>query len=199
MSRNVETNFVLERSLEQEQSDSCGKILELASQLRIALVIPAFSLAEPHDAISRRASARSRLGGELRPHLYELGRSRQLQYVPGTFDALAEVLIEAGRLERQGLRMTVDRLLTSTEVIPLTQASAVGLQDRFRISGQDSIVLASIFMDLKRRKPGWSCFMNRNSRDFDDPDIRAELEALHCKFFANFEDGLSYIVHKLAE
>ena len=44
----IETNFVLERAFEQEQSESCSRILELASHSRISLVIPAFSLAEPH-------------------------------------------------------------------------------------------------------------------------------------------------------
>ena len=137
----IETNFVLERAFEQEQSESCSGILELASHSRISLVIPAFSLAEPHDAISRPAGARSRLSNELRPHLHELGRSRSMQHIPGTFDILAKVLIESAQLERDGVRETVDELLEFADVIPLTApilASAAGLQDRFRFLAEKS-------------------------------------------------------------
>ena len=177
--------------------------MELALKARISLAIPAFSLAEPHDAISRRASARSRLGNELRPQLRELGRSKPLQHVPGAFDALlAKVLVESEQWEREGVRNTVMELLGSAEVVPLTGsilAYAASLQDRFGIaSGQDSIVLASVLMDLKSRKPESGCFMNRNLRDFDDPDIRGELAALNCKFFGRFDDGLDYVTHHLA-
>ncbi len=198
----VETNFVLELALEQEEADSCGKILDLAVHARISLLVPAFSLAEPHGAISGRAKARSRLGNELRPQLRELGRSKPLQHVPGAFDALAKVLVESEQWEREGVRKTVMELLDSADIIPLTGsilADAASLQDRFGIaSGQDSIVLASVLMDLKSRKPESGCFMNRNFRDFDDPDIRGELAALNCKFFGRFDDGLDYVTHQLA-
>jgi hypothetical protein len=48
----VESNFVLEHSLQQEECDSCAEIMYLASRGRIALAVPAFSLAEPHVAIT---------------------------------------------------------------------------------------------------------------------------------------------------
>ena len=40
----VESNFVLEQSLQQEECDSCARILDLASTGRILLAVPAFSL-----------------------------------------------------------------------------------------------------------------------------------------------------------
>ena len=48
----AESNFVLEHALQQEESDSCGEIIRLASASKITLVVPAFSLAEPYQAIS---------------------------------------------------------------------------------------------------------------------------------------------------
>lgn len=71
----VESNFVLEQSLQQEECDSCGELIDLASKDRILLAVPAFSLAEPHVAISGKEKARLRLGNDLRHHLLELGRS----------------------------------------------------------------------------------------------------------------------------
>jgi hypothetical protein len=38
-----------------------------------------------------------------------------------------------------------------------------------------------------------SCFLSRNSRDFDDPDVRARLDQLGCQFFADFDEALAYI------
>ncbi len=37
------------------------------------------------------------------------------------------------------------------------------------------------------------CFLNRNSKDFDDPDIVDGLSAYHCKMLFNFDDGYGYI------
>jgi hypothetical protein len=65
----VESNFVLEHALQQEEYDSCSEIIQLASQGRITLLIPAFSLAEPHQAIAGKAKARSRLSAELSAQL----------------------------------------------------------------------------------------------------------------------------------
>ena len=72
----VESNFVLEHALEQEQCESCEELIRLASAGSIRLLVPAFSLAEPHIALARKGKARSRLIEELENCLSELGRSR---------------------------------------------------------------------------------------------------------------------------
>jgi hypothetical protein len=98
----VESNFVLEQSLQQEECDSCGEIIDLASKGRIMLAVPAFSLAEPHLAILGKEKARSRLSNDLRKQLFELGRSKPHRAVPATFDALASVLIAVPNLSGMG-------------------------------------------------------------------------------------------------
>ncbi len=70
----VESNFVLEHALEQEEYDSCAEIIQLASRRQVTLLIPAFSLAEPYQAIAGKAKVRLRLGEELRAQLGELAR-----------------------------------------------------------------------------------------------------------------------------
>jgi len=44
----VESNFVLERALEQEQSETCEELIRIAAAGSIHLAISAFSLVEPH-------------------------------------------------------------------------------------------------------------------------------------------------------
>ena len=54
----VETNFVLEITFEQEQCASCEQILQLCEAGQAKLTIPAYSLAEPHEKLSRQARSR---------------------------------------------------------------------------------------------------------------------------------------------
>ena len=50
----VESNFVLELALLQEQSSSCEEILSLSEDGRIRLVLPAYSLIEPYETLIRK-------------------------------------------------------------------------------------------------------------------------------------------------
>jgi hypothetical protein len=98
----VESNFVLEQALEQEQCESCEQLIGLASAGSVQLVIPAFSLAEPHGALLRTKNARSRLRNELLPHLRELARSRAYREVSANFDELADLLLRSGNANAKG-------------------------------------------------------------------------------------------------
>jgi predicted nucleic acid-binding protein len=196
----VESNFVLEHALEQEDGDTCTEVIRLAANRQLSLVIPAFSLAEPHQAIYGKAKMRSRLGEDLRVHLGELGRSRPHREIPASFDALAAALIASAQFEREGVRRTVSALLQASEIIPLDAGilrSAAAIELDYGLSGQDSIVLASVLAHLETTTPAESCFLNRNAKDFDDPDIRERLEALRCKFFAKFAPALAYILTRI--
>jgi predicted nucleic acid-binding protein len=196
----VESNFVLEQALEQEQCESCKELIGIASSGSIRLVVPAFSLAEPHIALMRRGNERSRLSAELQKHLSELGRSKTYREVSGNFSELAALLIASAERERAGLQSATDGMLKAAEIIPLDSDvfhQAGGIQVAFDMSVQDSIVLASIVSHLAATKPVESCFLNRNTKDFDDPNVREMLDEFGCKFFGRFDDGLHYIQARL--
>ena len=196
----VESNFVLEHSLQQEECDRCAGLIDFASKSHISLVVPAFSLAEPYVAISSKEKARTRLGNDLRHHLLELGRSKPHREVPTTFETLATTLIASAQFERDGLRNTVSRLLQTAEIIALDAVilrSASEIQEEFGMAGQDAIVLASVLAHLDLHNPSESCFLNRNRKDFDDPDIRARLENYGCVFFGSFEAGFQYVTSRI--
>jgi predicted nucleic acid-binding protein len=196
----VESNFVLEQALQQEQSDSCDAIVNLAASGDISLVIPAFSLAEPHQALAQKEKTRNRLNNELQQQVSELGRSKPYRGVPDDFSALAGILIRSANQERDGLQRAIGGLLRTAEVIALDGGivrSAGELQTAFAMSGQDAIVLASVLQHLERTKPAESCFLNRNSRDFDDPDVRERLDRFGCRFFARFDHGFQFVLARL--
>ena len=73
-----------------------------------------------------------------------------------------------------------------------------GLPD-CKLSDPDFIVLASVLTHLQAKRPTESCFLNRNSRDFDQAAVRARLAALGCKLFGRFDEGLNYIRQRLAQ
>ena len=74
----VETNFVLELTLEQEQHAECETILDLAEKARIGLSIPAFCFAEPFETMRRRRNEREDLKKKLERESRELRRMRPL-------------------------------------------------------------------------------------------------------------------------
>jgi predicted nucleic acid-binding protein len=193
----VESNFVLERALQQEQSESCDAIVDLAAAGDISLVIPAFSLAEPHQTLKQKENARNKLYNDLQPQLSELGRSKPYRGIPEDFSPLATILIRSADREREGLQLGVAALLRTAEVIPLDAevvAAACKLQVDLPMSGQDAMVLASVLRHLERATPAESCFLNRNSKDFDDPDVLERLEKFGCRFFTKFDDGRQFVL-----
>lgn len=71
----VESNFVLESALLQEQHKSCNRIIALAPENRIRVVIPAYSLVEPYETLTRFFKKRQAITEEVRAELRQLGRS----------------------------------------------------------------------------------------------------------------------------
>jgi hypothetical protein len=144
----------------------------------------------------RRGSERSRLVAELQKHIFELGRSKTYREAPGSFGELVALLITSARRERTGLQRVTDDMLKTAEIIPLDSDvlhTASGIQFAFDMPPQDSIVLASITSHLAATKPAESCFLNRNTKDFDVPNVRDKLDQFGCKFFGRFHDGLHHV------
>jgi hypothetical protein len=91
MTAYVESNFVLELALQQEEFDACTAIVELASQGRLVLMVPAFSHAEPHVAIAGKEKARNQLRRDLDAQVRDLARSKPHHTVRTDFAAFVGV------------------------------------------------------------------------------------------------------------
>jgi hypothetical protein len=164
------------------------------------MVIPAFSLVEPYITVMHKGSERSKLGTELQRQLSELGRSKPFREASSSFNELTALLIRSTEGERAGLERAIDGILKTAEVIPLDSDMfhrAAGIQIALDMSIQDSIVLASVVHHLNETKPAESCFLNRNTKDFDDPNVREILDGFGCKFFGRFDTGLQFIEAQL--
>jgi len=192
----VESNFVLELALIQEQYASCEEILQLCEASRIRLVIPAYSLAEPYETLTRRHKQRRRMKQELDAEFRQLSRTASLSEQLAGFRDLTTLLISAAQQESQRLESVRSRLIDVAEVVPLgtsVLAAATQYQRTHGLSAQDAIVYSSVLTHLKRVHASENCFLNRNATDFDDQNVVEELAGHNCQLFLQFDAGCSFI------
>jgi len=193
----VEANFVLELALHQEQHASCEEILRLCEVGRLQIVIPAYSLAEPYETLVRRHKQRQRMKAELDGELRQLARTTTYTDRLSGFGQLTALLIDSANEEAQHLETVRARLLKAAEVIPLEASiliAATQHQNAHGFSPQDALVYAAVLLHLKHQHAPQNCFLNRNSRDFDDPDIIEELNRHNCKLLPRFDTGYQFIL-----
>jgi predicted nucleic acid-binding protein len=192
----VESNFILELALLQEQSISCIKILDLCQRGKANLALPAFSIAELYETLGRRSRERNALANRLDSELRQLSRTQPYTERINMPREVTGFLVRSAEEERSRLKQVMEEALEITEVIPLDSiiiTSAYSLEDSLGLSPQDAIVLASVFKHLEESNGEPSCFLNRNAKDFDDPDIVKRLGENNCKLLPKFDDSLRYI------
>lgn len=197
----VESNFVVEIALGQEQAASAEAILALAESGKIELVFPGFALSEPFATITHRNRERERLSKTLADMLRQLRRSAPHQQTVSTLQSVPGILTDLAGKEMDLLQETVKRLLNAGRSIELNSRifeQAIAYQFMFDLSPQDSIIYAAIIADLlnqTRKSP--KCFISRDKRAFNDPNIMAELTSYNCQYAVNMSGTLNFIEHSL--
>src|SRR5687768_14954538 len=166
----VETNFILELALLQEQHESCQKLIELCDVGSIKLALPAFCIAEPYETLIRRAKRRAQIANDLGGELFQLSRSKPYQSEIDAFQNITGLLVRSLQEEDQRLTDTLDRLLKIADVVPLEAEiiqNAAQYRATYKLEPQDSIVYASVVGHRASKTEVENCFINRNSRDFN--------------------------------
>ncbi len=189
----VESNFVLELALGQEQALAAEAIQEKAERGEIALALPAISLIEPFSTITQRARSSERLRQQVGAHLQQLARSHPHLVEVRALEAVPSLLASIELRELERLTAVVGRLLAVATSIPVdaaVYAEAITFMDQIELPPHDAMILASILSHLRRNDlPGPHFFISRNWRDFDDPRVHAELNPLNCEYLRDFEEG----------
>jgi predicted nucleic acid-binding protein len=180
----VESNFVLEIVLGQEEAAQAERLLVAAEAKTIRLALPAFSLNEPLVRFRRGIRDRNRLVKQLNSEIGQLARSDTLQSEVDSLRAVPNLFAKIEQREMDRLTRTVERLLATARQIALDQRSfqaAIDYQIRFGLEIEDAIILALVVADLNSPLgTGQHLFANRNLKDFDDPDVIEELRRLGC-------------------
>lgn len=197
----VESNFVLELALEQEETRSCERLIELAQVSSIRLLIPSYSFIEPHETLTRRRIDRDALRLRVLNELNQLARSAALAEGVASSQEIVNLLAESSVYETRRVEHVTVLLCSVAEVLPLSlsviQAAGV-CRSTFDLSPQDAMVYASIRARLELDHASASCFVSRNPRDFDGPNIGRDLASFNCKFFSSFVTAVRYIEHATA-
>ena len=196
----IESNFVLEIALEQEQHQAANNILLFAEQGKIKLLYPSFILSEPFESLMRERRERNALHISLVRSLSNLRRSEPHKQIMLDLEPVISILKDAYIRQVGLLHSTFERLLEVGECINVDVASfrnAVVYQKSLYLSPQDSIIYATIIADLeKRSEKEQKCFLSRDKRAFgndDDRSIKAELSAYNCRYIGSLEQGLAFI------
>jgi predicted nucleic acid-binding protein len=196
----VESNFVLEIALEQEQSSSAEAILELAESNTIELAFPSFALSEPFSTIMHRNKERADLHQSLMVTLRQLQRSEPNKQTILDLQPLLIILKNAVNREFDLLHSTVARLLKNGKTVELNEPNlrqALVYQSQFDLRPQDSVIYSTLITDMQQRSHAEAkCFLSRDKEAFStNPAIRPELASYNCRYIGNFAQGLDFIKH----
>ena len=188
----VESNFVVELSLRQEEVDACEEILALAVSRRVELVVPMIALLEPSETLRRRQAVMSDFATRLGENLRELERISLAGVAKGANQHLVKGFRDAINDWKPRLSAVRQSIARVARVLPLD----VDLMDRAETlvfdglmeKEPDALVLAAVIRDLTQH-PAPALFVNRNTRDFDDH--KSGLKSLGCDLLGTFSHALS--------
>jgi hypothetical protein len=190
----VESNFVLELALRQEEAADADRIVKLAETSKIQLVIPACALFEPYETLVRRSKQRGDLINKLRSEIEQLARSANFAHLRDSSTPVTGTLAESLKIEAGALCATIRRLADVALVLPLsdqTLKAAIDIQVQLRLQPQDAVVFASIDRFLSGQGSGQKLFANRNSRDFLPHEVH--FQRYNCKVLPRFDDARRFI------
>jgi predicted nucleic acid-binding protein len=197
----AESNFVLELVREQEQHQACEELVRLAAGKSIELVLPAYALLEPYETIVRDERDGKLLGDKLQASAIQLLRTASIAAdVPRLRDA-ENLLLRAAQEAWNRFLDVRTRLLDTARLVAidgtvLREASKLTAESTLALP--DALMLASVLADATGHKAP-SVFLNRNTKDFGDPDVRARLKQVDCDVIGSFNGGLERVRHTLAK
>lgn len=192
----VESNFIIEWAAAQEESIHCDQLLRWGEAGNIDLVIPAFSISEPIQTIHRRHAQRRRLQQELAKDINLLGRTGSYRERLRQGTEVVSILDESRREEQRRLDDVLERITAIAEVVPLdreTLGRARVLREEHDLKQPDAIVLASVVIHLETDPKGDRIFIQKDRKDFLNPDIADRLAQLGCELFGSFQAGVGRI------
>lgn len=113
---------------------------------------------------------------------------------------ISSLLIQSYEEEKVRFIRYRDRLIEACQLVPLTRQTLVSAsvyEPKYDLKPQDAIVFASVMEHLAGEHRQASCFLNKNTKDFDNPDIVDALHQHNCRMIPRFSDGLKYIQSNL--
>lgn len=155
---------------------------------------------EPHEKLTRQAKSRRDLQQNREAELRQLDRTTSYAIRISSIQDIASLLLQSNEEEKQRFIHCRDQWSGITEVIPLTLdilKEAATYEAPYDLTPQDALVCTSVIKHLRQNKLSASCFLDRNSKDFDNPDIVDELNKNNCTMIPRFDHGYGLIQAQL--
>lgn len=194
----VESKFVVEIALEQEQLLAAEALLALAETKKMKIAFPNFILSEAFERVMRERRERNALYNSLEKSLKDLQRSEPHKNIMLDMEPVFRTLKEAHFRQLDRLHSTFEKLFSIGECISVDATcfrSALGYQQYLNLGPQDSIIYAAIITNLQQTSSDEKkCFLSRDRKAFDkDQTIKAELDHYNCRYSGSFLQGFEYI------
>jgi hypothetical protein len=195
----VESNFCLELAFKRSEFDAANEILAMAESSKITLVVPAFSLVEPHYVLEHDRRLRKRLHDEVTREVGQIERSAGYEQLRSQSRSLLVALASKSDSDATEFEMVKGRIGKCATVLPLTMeiiatASARQLVD---LEPHDALVFASVENYLQSNRPKESIFANRDAKGFMAQSITNDLSKLQCAVIPSFDDALGFLKKRL--
>jgi hypothetical protein len=189
----VESNFVLELALEQEEQPAAEFILTLAEAGCLQLRVPAIAICEPFSTVSQRARNRDRAWSEMSRQIVDLSRSSAHREVVEELRPVQAAFRKVNQAEQIALHLTLERLLAVTTPITISKevlSESYRCQRAYNLPAADAVIYASVLADLREQDyDADKVFVSRNKRDFDHQDLVRELSSFRCGYCQDFESA----------
>lgn len=193
----LETNFVLELALRQQEYRYCERIRQQASITppRYTLYVPQYALSEAFQRLrplkNERAEYEQYVLMQVEQHLRE--DDSDADAMDAFKRTLATLLAERTRTQTQRLYKFVAELMQEAPGPALTPASVIEAQElaeRHGLQIQDALIYACVLAKM-RELPADApkLFVSRNKKDFGKPTILEELNQLNSEYVASFQSA----------
>ena len=189
----VETNFLVELILGQEQAAACEKIVAAAEQEKLVLHVPSFSLMEQLYRLTAVSIERDQLQGRVEKELKAAERettdNSSLVQLKREF---ATVFAERSVIQQERMFATVSRISRTARIIPLlgtTWALASELNSTMSLTLPDAVVSASLLLQLEDLPAEEEkLFVSRDHKAFRQEGVKQLFKEKNCGVLLNFDD-----------
>lgn len=175
----VETNWLLDLTLEQERISTSSLVKELAKEEKICLCMPELSIVEAGQKITRRRIKRDELERKLRQERQELIRSRDERYRSQAKAIEQDIrrLREISEFEMKRFNVTVrdiSKILTWLHLDDDSLQKGFDFENQYDLDKFDALIYAVIRFDAALDKSSEKCFVDYDS-DFEDPALKQDM------------------------
>lgn len=191
-----ETNFVLELAFVRDEVDDAEALLVSAESGLMKLVVPAFSLSEPFETVTRRSRDRKSILDRVDAEINELGRSKPYADLKSLSRDFTSLVANSADEERERLTNAQLRIIKAATIVPLTSevlGRAIDIGSALGLSPQDSLVLSSIESHLSTIKEEPAVFVTKDRKDFLSGEVESLLAKHGCKLLTSFSDARGFI------